>query len=77
VILLKLVLAVIAGGLSPILAVITTSIVCSSLSSAVSSIATPAQNYGVNAGLNSATIPSQGDGEFFCTTSLRNLASIQ
>jgi hypothetical protein len=50
---------IIAGGLSPILAVITTSIICSSLSSAVSSIAAPANNYGVNAGLNSATLPGQ------------------
>jgi hypothetical protein len=53
-----LVFAVIAGGLSPILAVITTSIVSSSLSSAVSSIAAPADNYGVRAGLNST--PSYG-----------------
>jgi hypothetical protein len=61
VILPKLVFAVIAGGLSPILAVITTSIVSSSLSSAVSSIASPAQNYGVNAGLTSASPPGQGN----------------
>jgi hypothetical protein len=51
---------IIASGLSPILAVITTSIVCSSLSSAVSSIAAPANNYGVNAGLTSVA-PSGGN----------------
>jgi hypothetical protein len=57
-----LVFAVIAGGLSPILAVITTSIVSSSLSSAVSSIAAPANNYGINAGLNSVALNGQGKG---------------
>jgi hypothetical protein len=36
-----------------------TSIVSSSLSSAVSSIAQPAQSYGINAGLTSATPPGQ------------------
>jgi hypothetical protein len=57
-----LVFAVIAGGLSPILAVVTTSIVSSSLSSAVSSIAAPANNYGINAGLNSVALNGQGKG---------------
>jgi hypothetical protein len=51
---------VFAGGFSPTLLVVTTSIVSSSLSSAVSSIAAPANNYGVNAGLNSESLPGQG-----------------
>jgi hypothetical protein len=67
-----LVFAVIAGGLSPILAVITTSIVCSSLSSAVSSIAAPANNYGVNAGLNSAALPGRGSGDNGKKSDFRN-----
>jgi hypothetical protein len=60
VILPNLVSIIIAGGFSPILAVITTSIVSSSLSSAVNLIAAPANNYGVNAGLNSVA-PSGGN----------------
>lgn len=51
--------AIIVGGLAPILSVTVSSILCSSLSSAVGAIAWPAQGYGMNAGLTSGAPPGQ------------------
>jgi hypothetical protein len=50
---------IIVGGLAPILSVTITSILASSFSGAIGAIAYPAQNYGINAGLNSAPPPGQ------------------
>jgi hypothetical protein len=51
--------AIIVGGLAPILSVTMSSLLSSSLSSAVNAIAYPAQGYGVNAGLTAAAPPGQ------------------
>jgi hypothetical protein len=50
---------IIVGGLAPILSVTITSILASSFSGAIGAIAYPAQNYGVNAGLNSGAPNNQ------------------
>jgi hypothetical protein len=54
-----MIFAVIVGGLAPILSVTVSSILVSSFSGAMNSIAYPAQGYGVNAGLTAAAPPGQ------------------
>jgi hypothetical protein len=53
------VFAIIVGGIAPILSVTITSMLLSSFSGSINSIAYPAQGYGVNAGLTSAAPPGQ------------------
>jgi hypothetical protein len=53
------VFAIIVGGIAPILSVTITSMLLSSFSGSINSIAYPAQGYGVNAGLTSGAPPGQ------------------
>jgi hypothetical protein len=53
------VFAIIVGGIAPILSVTITSMLLSSFSGSINSIAYPAKEYGVNAGLTSGAPPGQ------------------